>query len=103
MIDLKPGARARSVVCDAEFVVVRPARTASRLECGGQPVVPLGSPVPEGVATIFAEGSAATMGKRYVDEASGLEVLCSKSGRGVLSVDGRPMAMRDAKKLPASD
>jgi len=43
------------------------------------------------------------MGKRFADEDSGLEVLCSKAGIGSLAIDGRPILAKDAKKLPASD
>jgi hypothetical protein len=38
-----------------------------------------------------------------VDVETGLEALCSKPGAGSLSLDGRPLTMKEAKKLPASD
>jgi hypothetical protein len=101
-MELKPGSRWRSAVCDGEFVVVRPPKTPVSLECGGAPVIPHGQARGEATpATEHAGGAGA--GKRYADEASGLEVLCSKAGAGSLSVDGRPIAPKDAKKLPASD
>jgi hypothetical protein len=43
------------------------------------------------------------LGKRYVDEQSGLEVLCTKAGAGPLAADGRPLVIKAAKVLPASD
>lgn len=43
------------------------------------------------------------LGKRYADDAQGLEVLCTKSGAGTLTVDGAPMQLKGAKPLPASD
>jgi hypothetical protein len=43
------------------------------------------------------------LGKRYVDEATGLEVLCTKPGAGGLAVDGRPLGVKAPKALPASD
>jgi hypothetical protein len=43
------------------------------------------------------------MGKRFADEETGLEVLCVKPGAGTLTVDGRPIGAKEAKKLPASD
>jgi hypothetical protein len=44
-----------------------------------------------------------TLGKRYVDESSGLEVLCTKAGTGTLTLDGTPLTLQGAKPLPASD
>jgi hypothetical protein len=43
------------------------------------------------------------LGKRYADESSGLEVLCTKPGPGPLTVDGRPLEVKGPKPLPASD
>ena len=47
--------------------------------------------------------SGSQLGKRYVDAETGLEALCSKSGAGSLSIDGRPLTLKEAKKLPSSD
>jgi hypothetical protein len=38
-----------------------------------------------------------------VDESSGLELLCTKVGVGQLEADGRPLEIKAAKPLPASD
>lgn len=101
-MDLKPGSRWRSAVCEAEVVVVRPSKSAGVLECGAQPMAAFGSPRPEGLSP--PTGSAGVLvGKRYFDEQSGLEVLCSKAGAGALSLDGRPLGLKEAKKLPSSD
>jgi hypothetical protein len=102
-MDLKPGSRWRSVVCDVEVVVIRPPRGEGTLECGGYPVVPHGEARPrdKAIAADFAGGSQA--GKRYADEATGLEVLCTKAGAGTLTIGGRPIGAKEAKKLPASD
>ncbi len=43
------------------------------------------------------------LGKRYEDEVSGLEVLCSKGGDGTLTLDDRPLVVKSAKPLPSSD
>ena len=43
------------------------------------------------------------LGKRYTDEPSGLEVLCTKGGDGSLTFDGAPMPVKGAKPLPSSD
>lgn len=43
------------------------------------------------------------LGKRYTDEESGLELLCTKAGPGTLTCAGRVMPLKDAKPLPSSD
>jgi hypothetical protein len=102
-MDLKPGSRWKSAVCDAELVVVRPAKAPVSLECGGAPVVPHAGEKPAGAALSPDHSGGSAAGKRYVDADTGLEVLCSKAGAGSLSIDGRPIAATEAKKLPASD
>jgi hypothetical protein len=102
-MELKPGSRWRSAVCDTELVVVRPAKAPTPLECGGYPVIPHAEArdASRAPAEDFAEGSQT--GKRYADEETGLEVLCTKAGAGTLSINGRPIGAKEAKKLPASD
>jgi len=103
-MELKPGSRWKSSVCNAEVVVVRPPKGSDlNLECGGVAMTPLAGEKPAG-ATLnpaFAEGVQS--GKRYFDEDTGLEVLGSKAGDGSLSLNGRPLQRREAKALPASD
>jgi hypothetical protein len=43
------------------------------------------------------------LGKRYVNEQTGLEVLCTKAGAGPSVAEGRQLVIRAAKALPASD
>lgn len=102
-MDVKPGSRWKSAVCSAEVVVVRPPKAPVTLECGGQAMIAFAETRPEGLSPAegFKDGVAA--GKRYFDEASGLEVLGSKAGDGGLAVDGRPLERKEAKALPASD
>lgn len=102
-MDLKPGSRWKSAVCDAQLVVVRPPKAAGELQCGGTAVLaiddaatPTGAINPE-----FAEG--VLIGKRYIDEESGLEILGAKAGKGSLTFNGTAMVIKGAKPLPASD
>jgi hypothetical protein len=99
-MELKPGSRWKSAVSDVEVVVVRPPAAAGELACGGAAMIAHAAPRAEGAAAPAGESQA---GKRYHDAASGLEALCSKSGAGVLAFAGRALALKDAKKLPASD
>jgi len=72
-MQLKPGSRWKSAVCDAQLVVVRPPNAAGELQCGGAPVLPIDdASAPSGnVSADFAEG--VMIGKRYTDEASGID------------------------------
>lgn len=102
-MDLQPGSRWKSAVCDTEVVVVRPPKSEITLECGGYQVIPHSEARPEGkaISPDFSDGSQ--MGKRYADDETGIEVLCTKTGAGTLTIGGRPIGAKEAKKLPASD
>jgi hypothetical protein len=52
-----------------------------------------------------AAGPAAVtlLGKRYINTADTIELLCTSSGAGELCCDGVPMTVKSAKPLPASD
>jgi hypothetical protein len=100
---LKTGSRWKSVVCDTEVIVVRAPDVELTLECGGQPMVPI-EEFERLVGHVDVDGAAgAAVGKRYVDEDSALEVLCTKGGAGTLSAGGRVLALKDAKPMPSSD
>lgn len=102
-MDLKPGSRWKSAVCDAQLVVVRPPNIAGELQCGGAGVLPIAD-ASEPSGAIAAEFSiGVSIGKRYVDETSGLEVLGAKAGQGSLAFNGAAMTIKGAKPLPASD
>jgi hypothetical protein len=103
-MDLKPGSRWKSAVCAAEAVVVRAPSAPATLECGGAPMLAWGAERPAAAGEVAAaHGAGSLMGKRYSDAETGLEILCAKPGAGSLSVDGRQLVVKDAKKLPASD
>lgn len=99
---LRPGDRLASTVCSVQVVVVRaPAGACPVVTCGSGPMVPAAS---AGPAPSPGDGEAVTLiGKRFVDAAGTLELLCVSSGAGELSCDGVPMTLKAAKPLPASD
>jgi hypothetical protein len=100
-LTLKAGSRLKSTVCTVEVMVVRAPAGEVDLRCGGAAFGPAGSAVDGSPATGFDGGTL--MGKRYVDEAGGLEVLCTKAGPGSLSIGETALSIKDAKPLPASD
>jgi hypothetical protein len=84
------------------MVVVRPPKGAGELQCGGAAVVALADATSGGDVHPDHAGGV-LIGKRYTDAESGIEVLGAKAGTGSLSIDGRPMTLKEAKPLPASD
>lgn len=102
-MELKPGSRWRSAVCGAEFVVVRPPKVPGELQCGGQPVRPIAEPAGDPLPIDPALSDGVAIGKRYFDSESGIELLVSKPGQGALTIDGRKLALKEAKALPSSD
>jgi hypothetical protein len=102
-MDLKPGTRWASQVCDTEVIVVRAPTSPVSLECGGHPMAPVGDDRSADLTLDpeFAEGSL--IGKRFADPASGIELLVTKAGAGSLAVDGVAIPLKEAKPLPSSD
>jgi hypothetical protein len=99
---IKNGTRLQSQVCDTQVIVVRSADSLDDLRAGGAPLVPVGSDVDAGLSIDESLAEGNLMGKRYVDE-TGAEVLVTKAGKGTLSIGSTPLAIKEAKPLPASD
>jgi hypothetical protein len=100
-MNVKPGMRLRSAVCDTEVVVIHAARPDVDLCCGGHPMVQLPGEPPEGL--VLSETSGTQLGKRYHHEATGTEVLCTKAGAGGLCIEGDVVPVKATKALPSSD
>ena len=96
---MKPGTKLKSAVCDTEVMVIRAGE--GRVECGGAAMGEERPAEPGSVAADFSEGSK--VGKRYVDEAGSIELLCVKAGAGSLALNGVALQVKDAKPLPSSD
>lgn len=101
-MELSAGSRWRSAVDTTEVIVVRPATGDVVLECGGHPMVPVGAEPPGGEIADGCNGGT-LLGKRYVDDEAGIEVLCTTAGDGSLGLSGRPLELKSAKPLPSSD
>ena len=100
---LKAGTRLRSAVCNTEVMVVAAPGGEVELCCGGAPMIELGAEPPPGAAIADDAREGTLIGKRYVDEAGELEVLCTKPGEGSLGIGGAALAVKGAKPLPSSD
>ncbi len=99
---LKAGTRAKCAVCDTEVMVVRAPATEVQLTCGGDELIAMdGTRTP---GTHAAPGAQVAMvGKRYVNAADAVELLCTKGGKGELAADGAALSIKQAKALPSSD
>jgi hypothetical protein len=101
-MELKPGTRLRSATDSTEVIVVRAPSEPVDLRCGGHPMVALdadatGASIEGG----FDEGTQ--LGKRYEDDDSGIEILCTKPGPASLSIGDDALHIKGAKPLPSSD
>jgi hypothetical protein len=98
--DIKVGTRLRSASCGTEVMVIHAPADPVELTCGGRPM----SEDADGTIASGAGADGGTLlGKRYVDDTTGLEVLCTRPGAGGLAVDGRSLTIKTPKTLPASD
>ena len=96
---MKPGTKLKSAVCDTEVMVIR--GTDAVVECGGAPMAEQSPAQRTSINPAFAQGTR--IGKRYVDAAGKIELLCVKAGQGSLSITGVSLQIKDAKPLPSSD
>ncbi|MBT4491917.1 MAG: hypothetical protein HOC70_01640 [Gammaproteobacteria bacterium] len=95
---LKPGARLKSAVCEAEVMIIK-AGDSDGITCGGVVM----SDAPESTDGNADQMHGCLIGKRYVNQDETIEVLCVKSGDGSLYYDGEELMTKDTKKLPSSD
>ncbi|WNM31919.1 hypothetical protein RKE30_16625 [Streptomyces sp. Li-HN-5-11] len=97
----RPGDQLASATSSTRVIVIRaPQDLTGPIECGGSPMVPAAqapAPAPSG------ETPGNLIGKRYVDAADTLELLCTASGTGQLTYSGEPLLIKAPKALPASD
>lgn len=102
-MELRAGMRLQSAVCDTGIIIVKPPKRPGDIRCGGAPMVGLNETPPAGVALSENANGGTLLGKRYVCEDAGLEVLCTKSGAGTLAFDDVSLVEQGAKPLPPSD
>lgn len=100
---LKVGQSLASTTDATALIVVRAPKDDIALTCGGADMVVGKAGTGDGSGIDPAHRGGTLLGKRYVDEEAGIEVLCTKGGDGSLAVVGRPLEVKQAKPLPASD
>lgn len=102
MAQLKAGAKLRSAICTTEVIVVKAPAGDVTVACGGVAMLGSDEQAPDGAQPV-GSGEPTLLGKRYVNAAEDVELLCTKAGDGWLEVDGEALVQKDAKPLPSSD
>ena len=100
---LKLGSRHKSAVCDTQVMVIRATQAPVDLRCGGVPMIEANADLPEGLALDAGFAGGSLIGKRYIDAADKIELLCTKGGKGSLSIGDSALDVKQAKALPSSD
>lgn len=102
MTVLKSGLKLKSAVCDTQIIVIRAPAGEIDLQCGGAAML-AGDAASTGAALSPDHSGGTLTGKRYVDAAEQIELLCTKAGKGSLVANGEALAIKTAKALPSSD
>ena len=97
---MKAGTKLKSAVCDTEVMVIKGSGEIV-VQCGGAPMAEERPAQRAALNPAFADGTK--IGKRYVDAANTVELLCVKAGQGALAMNGTKLTLKDAKPLPSSD
>jgi hypothetical protein len=104
-MELKPGMRLRSQVCDTEVIVIRgPAGGDCDLTCGGETMVPHDAELAAHKPLTGGLDGGTLLGKRYAEAGDGaLEILVTRAGAGTLAAGPTSLVQKAARVLPSSD
>lgn len=102
-MQVRSGQRYISAVCTTSIVVVKGPPTEIDLWCGGTSMLQAGAKVDSRSGPTAGYDQGTLLGKRYWDEQTGLEVVCTTAGAGSLSLGDRVLPERPAQPLPSSD
>lgn len=100
---LTTGQALASTVDPTAVLVIRAPQDEVTLTCGGADMAVGKLGAGDGSTVTEPDRGETVLGKRYVDDHTALEVLCTKPGVGLLAVDGRALTIKAAKPLPSSD
>jgi hypothetical protein len=99
-LQLRAGQALFSTIDPTAVVVIKAPAEPVTVSISGAEVT---ASKPESVPSGTPAGSGTRLGKRYADDAIGIELLVSKPGSGTLEVNGGPLDLKESKPLPASD
>ena len=101
-VKFRAGQQLVSAVDSTAVIVIKAPAAECTLTCGGVAMAAAGQPVTAAEPDPSLMGGT-QIGKRYVDDADTIQLLCTKAGSGTLALDGKPLVIQAAKPLPASD
>ena len=101
-VKFRAGQQLVSAVDSTAVIIIKAPAAECTVTCGGVAMVVAGEAVTAAAPDPSLMGGT-QIGKRYVDEADTIQVLCTKAGNGTLALDGKPLVLQAAKPLPASD
>jgi hypothetical protein len=101
-VKFRAGQQLVSAVDSTAVIVIKAPAAECTVTCGGVAMATAGEPVTHADPDPALMGGT-QLGKRYVDDADTLQLLCTKAGGGTLAIDGNPLQIQAAKPLPASD
>ena len=100
---LKAGTRLKSAVCATEVMVIAAPTDDGRADAAAARRWSRSAEPGGGHDRRRPRRGGTQIGKRYVNAAGDLELLCTKPGKGSLALGGAPLALKEAKPLPSSD
>jgi hypothetical protein len=101
-VTFSAGQQLVSAVDGTAVIIIRAPAEECTLTCGGVAMTAPGAPA-SGAAPDPSMMAGTQIGKRYVDQADTIQVLCTKAGDGTLALNGEPLLIQSARPLPASD
>ena len=93
----------KSAVCSTEVMVIAAPGGDVDLQCGGTAMIGMQDEAPAGASIDAGASGGSQLGKRYVNEAGDIELLCTKPGDGSLALGAEVLVLKEAKPLPSSD
>lgn len=101
-VKLRVGLTLASAIDTTAVIITKAPGGDVQLTCGGVPMLAPGEQAGDAAADPQQQ-QGTLLGKRYVDEAGTIELLCTKNGPGSLALDGVALSVQAAKPLPSSD
>ena len=102
-VKFRAGQQLVSAVDGTAVIVIKAPAAECTVTCGGVTMATAGDGPVTGAEPNPSFMGGTQIGKRYVDDADTIQLLCTKAGDGTLALDGQPLLIQAAKPLPASD
>src|SRR3984957_20755065 len=98
-VKFRAGQQLVSAIDSTAVIVIKAPAAECTVTCGGVAMATAGEPV-TAAEPDPAQLAGTQIGKRYVDEADTIQLLCTKAGQGTLALDGNPLRFRRPSRCP---